>query len=266
MPTLNPDYESSRFAEGVRKQTLKPKEWVVIREPPGERWGQPWARNEGLGRITADIVAFTDDDCQPDPDWLENLVKPFEDPAVVGVEGHVYSDAVVPPGHYYPAITRARNFRYRTANMAYRADLLRKLGGFDRRYGFYWREDTDMAWRVLEHGRIVYEPRARVYHPPIPVKGKIAWENDALLAHKFPDRYVELVAGLYNRRDVASGNFFRHARLLRKGARKHGVRVDVGRLYAKGFLIALNWNLYRLTGLGLFDRVPARYGLSERGR
>jgi len=39
------------------------------------------ARNRGIELAEGEIIAFTDDDCIPDDDWLENGVKYFRQPA-----------------------------------------------------------------------------------------------------------------------------------------------------------------------------------------
>ena len=36
------------------------------------------ARNQGIHAATAEILAFTDADCRPEPDWLANLMQPFD--------------------------------------------------------------------------------------------------------------------------------------------------------------------------------------------
>ncbi len=36
------------------------------------------ARNQGIHAATAEILAFTDADCRPEPDWLTNLMQPFD--------------------------------------------------------------------------------------------------------------------------------------------------------------------------------------------
>ena len=52
------------------------------------RPGTSHARNTGLMAASTDIVAFTDDDVDADPDWLGNLVVPFfEDPTIACVTG-----------------------------------------------------------------------------------------------------------------------------------------------------------------------------------
>ena len=64
--------------------------------PPGRRWcdsrrdedgGLNAARNAGIRAASGDLVAFTDDDCEPAPTWLRELIEPMRDPTVDGVAG-----------------------------------------------------------------------------------------------------------------------------------------------------------------------------------
>src|SRR5258705_8613232 len=51
------------------------------------RRGRAIARNAGISAAQSDLIAFVDADCLPNPDWLVQLTKPFEDPAVGCVAG-----------------------------------------------------------------------------------------------------------------------------------------------------------------------------------
>ena len=47
----------------------------------------PPLRNAGIRAASGDLVAFTDDDCEPAPTWLRELIEPMRDPTVDGVAG-----------------------------------------------------------------------------------------------------------------------------------------------------------------------------------
>jgi glycosyltransferase involved in cell wall biosynthesis len=50
--------------------------------------GIPAARNRGMQESRNEIILFTDDDCVPQPRWLEKMVEPFyRDPHIGAVGG-----------------------------------------------------------------------------------------------------------------------------------------------------------------------------------
>ncbi len=56
---------------------------------PEPRPGLSLARNTGIAAATGEIIAFTDDDCVPAPDWLAQKLKNYSDPAVWACTGRV---------------------------------------------------------------------------------------------------------------------------------------------------------------------------------
>ncbi len=55
---------------------------------PGGRYYE--LKNEGIAQATGDIVVLCDSDTVAQPGWLPALLKPFEDPRTVAVNGHTY--------------------------------------------------------------------------------------------------------------------------------------------------------------------------------
>ena len=54
--------------------------------------GIPAARNRGIQESSGDIILFTDDDCEADKSWVENMVKPFyQNPYIGAVGGEIFS-------------------------------------------------------------------------------------------------------------------------------------------------------------------------------
>jgi GT2 family glycosyltransferase len=120
----------------------------IIRLDPDE--SPAAARNHALALASHDLVAFTDDDCQPDPDWVHALVDSF----AAGVD--VVQGRTVPDGsleHPRAVSMQVESFSqlYETCNVAYRAAALRAVGGFDEQIGFIG-EDIAAGWRVTEAG------------------------------------------------------------------------------------------------------------------
>jgi GT2 family glycosyltransferase len=125
-------------------------------------------RNRGVGVAEAPLLAFTDDDCRPAPDWLERLVEraahadgdfilqgrtepdPDERQRLYGL---ARSQSIVGPSPWFEA-----------CNILYPRELFERLGGFDERFDGGG-EDADLGLRAVAAGaRPVYVDEARVWH------------------------------------------------------------------------------------------------------
>jgi glycosyltransferase involved in cell wall biosynthesis len=132
------------------------------------------ARNIGLSLAKAEIVAFTDDDCEVPPDWLEKIESAiWRYPRVALLFCNVLPGAHDKSKGFIPQSVRTNsvlvhsirqkyNARGIGAGMAVRRDVVwHGLGGFDECLGaggmFYSSEDIDLAIRVLLKGWWVYE-------------------------------------------------------------------------------------------------------------
>ena len=147
------------------------------------------SRNIGMAMAAGDIVAYTDDDAVPEPDWLEALCGPYADPSVGAVGGFIrdhtgyawqcrivacdrYGDneGFVDLAHAQKAGVAMRvpgSKRYLSptgANSSFRRTALLEVGGFDEEYA-YFLDETDVAVRLIDAGwAVTYEPRAEVHH------------------------------------------------------------------------------------------------------
>ncbi|HEX8992587.1 MAG TPA: glycosyltransferase family A protein [Anaerolineales bacterium] len=124
------------------------------------------ARNLGWKIASGDLIAFTDDDCRPDPGWIAALTKAWKASAAPGVQGVTLAQ----PGRITPFTHQIDQRRpgppYRTCNAAYSRRVLRDLGGFDD--SLRWYADNIFGLRVQALGRIDFAPDAVVLHPPRP--------------------------------------------------------------------------------------------------
>lgn len=166
--------------------------------------GAAKARNVGIENAEGKYVAFTDDDCQPDFDWLNNAKKRLDNTNLCGLEGLVYTDEDKINDPKYRIVTNKgfEGIGFITANLIVSTDVLKDIGGFDVRFDKpHFREDTDLGWRAQEYGLIPYAKDVRVYHPPLPrvLKGESTDDrdyffiNDAILFSKFPKKYIQLM-------------------------------------------------------------------------
>jgi glycosyltransferase involved in cell wall biosynthesis len=141
---------------------------VVVHEPIP---GRGRARNRAVSAASANRLAFTDVDCRPREDWLEQLLPGLDDAAMAG------GPIVIATGEPPSAVERfERLWRFpqeeavtvrgwsATANMAMRRSAFEDVGGFDpamRRIG----EDVDLCRRAGAMGhRIAWRPGAVVEH------------------------------------------------------------------------------------------------------
>jgi GT2 family glycosyltransferase len=172
----------------------------VVREPYP---GASAARNRGAEVATGEVIAFTDDDVVVDPGWLRALAGRFvREPDVAAVTGLVApleletsaqimferSDIAFPQGLAPLTFRRVGRFEvaHRAANgtervdslyktgefgshMAFRAEALRSVGGYDIALGpgtpARSGEDLGVLIALLCAGRkIAYEPTAIIRH------------------------------------------------------------------------------------------------------
>ena len=191
--------------------------------------GTSRARNLAAWLARGDVLAFTDDDCQPEPDWLKNAAGYFADSRVVGVEGLIVSDRVNDPD--YRAVTNVgfEGIGFMTANLLLRRDVFNAIDGFDEQFDVPFREDTDLGWRACALGEIPFAHDVRVFHPPHPrsvereaqaTRARF-FEKDALLLKKHPDRYKSLFLMEGHYRNTAG--FREH---FMRGSIKYGVAID----------------------------------------
>ncbi len=88
------------------------------------------ARNAGITAAKHEVVINMDHDDNPESDWLQTMVNGFSTSRVGAVSAY---------GHYGGTST------------GFRRDLLEHLGGYDEDF-FYYREDTDLSFRIMELG------------------------------------------------------------------------------------------------------------------
>lgn len=137
------------------------------------------ARNKGICSATGDILAFTDADCYPKPNWLMELIGPFQDEQV----GIVAGEIAALPGNtlleryaeYKGMLSQHHTLEHtfcpygQTANLAVRIQAFEQVGLF-RPY-LTTGGDADICWRILREGaaatgkwKIEYAPRAVIQH------------------------------------------------------------------------------------------------------
>ncbi|MDD2702612.1 MAG: glycosyltransferase [Candidatus Omnitrophica bacterium] len=140
-------------------------------------------RDKGMEFAQGEILAFIDDDAFPEKDWLKEAVKNFSDPNVAAVggpavtpvndglrekaSGIIFSSLLVSGACFYRYTRYGKRLEiddYPSCNFLVRKEVMRKLGGF--KTGFWPGEDTVFCLEITKKLKlkIIYEPRALVYH------------------------------------------------------------------------------------------------------
>ncbi|MGY1600629.1 HAD-IIIA family hydrolase [Geodermatophilus sp. SYSU D00815] len=135
--------------------------------------GPARARNLGWRSARTDWVAFLDDDVVPDPDWYERLAEDLATagPDVAGSQGRVR--VPLPEGRrptdWERGTAGLATSSWITADLAYRRAALAAVGGFDERFPRAFREDSDLALRVMGTGARLVRGQRWITHPVRPV-------------------------------------------------------------------------------------------------
>ncbi|MGX5656023.1 HAD-IIIA family hydrolase [Geodermatophilus nigrescens] len=135
--------------------------------------GPARARNLGWRTARTEWIAFLDDDVVPDADWYARLDADLAGlPAdVAGSQGRVR----VPlpedrrPTDWERGTAGLATSSWITADLAYRRAALAAVGGFDERFPRAFREDSDLALRVMDTGARLVRGERWITHPVRPV-------------------------------------------------------------------------------------------------
>src|SRR5207253_3297739 len=126
-----------------------------------ENRGLSSARNTGLHAATGEIVAYTDDDAYPDPDWLMRLAVAFQNSDYAGIGGpnippaddSEFASCVAhaPGGPIHVLLSDTEAEHLPGCNIAFRREQLLAIGGFDAQFRVAG-DDVGVGWRIREHG------------------------------------------------------------------------------------------------------------------
>ena len=143
-----------------------PETATVVR---AARRGPAAARNLGARAGRAEWIAFLDDDVVPDRDWGERLAADIAAaPAGVGASQgrlRVPLPAGRRPTDWERNVAGLAQARWITADMAVRRQAFAAVGGFDERFARAYREDTDLALRLLAAGWRIVRGERSCEHP-----------------------------------------------------------------------------------------------------
>lgn len=196
--------------------------------------GPAAARNMGWENSDGTLIAFTDDDCLPDTNWLTAIWEMYLDEDFVSYTGKVIVPVSEKPRDFELNTAGLETAEFVTANCVCTKKALLKTGGFDEQFKQAWREDSDLHFKLMLNKVPIYKNnKAVVVHPVrsapwgVSIKEQRKSMFNALLYKKYPDLYRKrikanpawhyyagillffcaLVAVIFNAHDAAVASF-----------------------------------------------------------
>ncbi|NMF63620.1 glycosyltransferase [Brasilonema octagenarum] len=201
------------------------------------------ARNVGIRAATGEILAFTDADCRPEPEWLNALIAPFVNQDIVLVAGEILAlpgkTLLEQHAERQETLSQKHTLAHpfcpygQTANLAIRRQALQQVGLF-RPY-LTSGGDADMCWRILQQkiGRLEFAPNAIVKHRH---RATLKELESQWRRYGRSNRYLHELHGVDLMRDITlSESFYLLGRWLLKELPKDSVKALAG----KGSLVDL---------------------------
>ena len=227
-----------------------------------EHAGLSVARNLGALEARGEILAYTDDDCLADADWLTHLAAGFDQAEWVACGGpnipppprnateRIVAAAPGAPAHVMLNDAEAEHLP--GCNLAIRKSALMAIGGFRAHYQVAG-DDVDICWRLRERGgRLRFLPGAMVWHHRRRTLGAYLRQQrgygaaEALLMKDHPQHFGPLggarwsgaiYGDVYPVQDLTEGRIF-------YGPRGHGLFQGIYQSGTRGWLDWLSGTLW----------------------
>lgn len=177
--------------EKISKNKSKYIDKIILND---RNLGLSESRNRGMEEANGAVIAFFDDDAVADGNWLEEIVRMYQEGGAIAVGGKLLPKWITGkpkflPEEYYwligathkgfpEEITEVRNTF--GSNISFKADVIKALNGFRGEMGVKGKgllqgEETELCDRMRnEFGKgVIYNPEAVVYHKVFPERLKI---------------------------------------------------------------------------------------------
>ncbi|MBI3946424.1 MAG: glycosyltransferase family 2 protein [Armatimonadetes bacterium] len=240
LESTHPDFDYTIVDQSADERTRQ----AVVAAAAGDRRvryfhraepGKSKAMNFGILQGNGPIVAFTDDDCEPRPDWLTTVARTFHEESVDIIcgkvscaphdptQGYILGFDPVRPRVLAGPWTRIRHFGI-GANLSVRREVLERLGYLDEMIGpggaIPSGDDTDLLYRAARAGyRILLSPEPEVVHYGYRSWGKESHKHGRGLCTSHAVPYVKYM----RRRDPAA--FYAYARDILEQIHYAGARA-----------------------------------------
>jgi len=183
--------DTQNFLDNLKNEKIK-----VIHNQHNQ--GLSASRNTGIKNTNFDIIAFTDDDCEVDKNWLTKLSKGFNDKQVGFVIGQTFYISKNYQGYFPERLVSSKNAKWpMSCNIAYQKKVFATCSDFDSFFFKYNNEDSEMAIRVVSKGfSFGRAPEAIVYHQAMNWTSKSILRSARnasvwpILKKKYPKHYL----------------------------------------------------------------------------
>jgi len=185
----------------------------VVIECNEENVGLLESRNRGAEIATGDVVAFIDDDAVADEQWIERLVRAYEEEDMIAAGGKMTPEWVagkpsfLPEEFYWLVGVTHRGFAEGLgevrntfgSNISFRAEVFDELGGFDTDIGGRKGDanlqggETELCARMKREYRqgVWYDPDAKVAHKIFDYRTEFRWLVDRAFWQGYSKRAME---------------------------------------------------------------------------
>ncbi len=253
IPTLNRYPYLEKVLEGLRTQTIKPLEVIIVDQSRKENRnpefyknfsdlplktmyqdepGQCSSRNAGLQKAEGKYVLFLDDDDEIEPDLIGKHLRNFELYQCEVSSGVADEVGAGPLPRNFTFVRQSDVFP--TNNTMIKRDILKKSGLFDLAYNRKQRADGDLGMRIyLSGAHMILDPSISVLHHHAPEGGlrqhkarvtTYAKSRHSLFAQQLPsDSEIYLGLRYFSNEQVAEflwhksfGTLFVHANQIKK--------------------------------------------------
>ncbi len=178
--------------EGVNARSLVRDHYPGVRWVAGPARGPAANRNRGAAEARGAWLAFTDDDCLPQPGWLAAFAARLGEPdgsALRVLEGTTTPGEQENFGPFLSSPVNREGGLLWSCNFAIERRLFEEMGGFDDQFPYPHLEDVDLRLRLQDRGQAFpFVREAVVEHPPRPGHPVPRWvrvqESSYYLARK----------------------------------------------------------------------------------
>jgi len=260
IPTIRPGTLSDTV-RSIQKQTHRDWALIIVGQGPeprlreigdqfagdpriryihSDKMGLSLARNLAIQAMDSGLIAFLDDDCEADENWLAELVRMFQDEQI----GMVAGPLIAPPPSrlgigYIPKVHDMEVDGIMGGNMALRASTIRKVGLFDEQLGvgarFRAGEDLDYFSRVSDAQiRFIFAPKAIVKHTH-------GWRYGLKSVFRIKSSYSFGYGAFIAKREKAGINLVDHENKVVKAAVKAAILSRSPRALMFSLLRAYYW-------------------------